>query len=190
MENLIGKKVKDLRESKNFTTIELAEKSGVAQSTISQIENGKRNPSSHTLSKLAEALGTDLAGLLKSDKIDKKFIESNETEVAGINEESALIKMPVPKNSMSIKGKYGDIVISVRSIERDDSTYKREEFPFDFEEIIAQKAIIGFLNNNKKEIIHALNETLKTEFDIINKKMNKIKNLFDENNSEIKTDSD
>lgn len=58
MEN-IGELLKQLREDKNLTLKELAEKSGVGPSTISDIENGKaKNPRIDTLINLANALDT------------------------------------------------------------------------------------------------------------------------------------
>jgi transcriptional regulator with XRE-family HTH domain len=40
-----------------FTQAELEEKAGLARTTISKIERGKRTPESYTLSKIAMALG-------------------------------------------------------------------------------------------------------------------------------------
>ncbi|OOM69512.1 helix-turn-helix transcriptional regulator [Clostridium sp. BL-8] len=58
MEN-IGELLKKLREDKKLTLKELADKSGVGQSTISDIETGKaKNPRIDTLISLAKALDT------------------------------------------------------------------------------------------------------------------------------------
>lgn len=48
------------RLRKKLTQSELAAKSGMQQSTISRIENGKGNPSFHTLLTIAKALETNL----------------------------------------------------------------------------------------------------------------------------------
>lgn len=54
-------RVKEYRERKNMTQLELSQKSGVSRVTISQIESGvKRNIPSRTLLKLAKALGTTI----------------------------------------------------------------------------------------------------------------------------------
>lgn len=61
-----GQKLKRLRRGNGLTQVELAEASGVAQSTIAQVESGKREePHPRTLKKLAEALGVTPADLLQ-----------------------------------------------------------------------------------------------------------------------------
>ena len=60
-----GEKLKRERRGAGLTQAELAESSGVAQSTIAQIEGGARpNPHPRTLKKLAEALGLRTRDLL------------------------------------------------------------------------------------------------------------------------------
>jgi transcriptional regulator with XRE-family HTH domain len=54
----VGYKIKEIRESRDMTQEELAEKSGVSRVTISGLENGtERNTTSKTLVKIAAALG-------------------------------------------------------------------------------------------------------------------------------------
>ena len=60
-----GEKLKRERRAGGLTQVELAGRSGVAQSTIAQIEGGVReNPHPRTLKKLAEALGLEARDLL------------------------------------------------------------------------------------------------------------------------------
>ncbi len=47
----------DARISKNMTQKELAEKTGIAQTEISKLENGTRNPSIKLLQRLADGMG-------------------------------------------------------------------------------------------------------------------------------------
>ncbi len=55
-----------MRRGQGLTQAELSEASGVAQSTIAQIETGKRaKPHPGTLKKLAGAMGPDAAALLE-----------------------------------------------------------------------------------------------------------------------------
>lgn len=57
--DFMGNKVKEYREKKNMTQVDLSRKSGVSRVTISQIERGvERNTSTRTLLKLARALDT------------------------------------------------------------------------------------------------------------------------------------
>lgn len=69
----LGKRIKTLRESNKMTIKELADKSGVGQSTISEIETGKaKNPKSETLSKLANVLNVTVDSLL-AEKWDDEY---------------------------------------------------------------------------------------------------------------------
>jgi transcriptional regulator with XRE-family HTH domain len=55
--------VKRLRQEREWNQTELAYHAGLAPSVISQIENGKRDPTARTLRKLAEALSVDVGDL-------------------------------------------------------------------------------------------------------------------------------
>ena len=50
----------DARTASNLTQKELAERTGIAQTEISRIENGSRNPSIKLLQRLAEGLNMNL----------------------------------------------------------------------------------------------------------------------------------
>ncbi len=60
--------VRRLRQERSWTQNQLAFHAGLAPSVISQIENGKRNPSASTLRKLANALGVEVADLFPKDQ--------------------------------------------------------------------------------------------------------------------------
>jgi transcriptional regulator with XRE-family HTH domain len=55
--------VKRLRQEREWNQTELAYHAGLAPSVISQIENGKRDPTARTLRKLAEALSVEVGDL-------------------------------------------------------------------------------------------------------------------------------
>lgn len=59
----VGEEVRRLREAREWTQPRLAVESGIAVSGISLIENGHRNPNAGTLTKLARALGVEVADL-------------------------------------------------------------------------------------------------------------------------------
>ncbi len=56
----IGKKLRELRNSRGITLRGLAKEVGIHFSSISNIENGKEGCGEGTLTKLAEALGADV----------------------------------------------------------------------------------------------------------------------------------
>ncbi len=61
----LGENLKKIRTSKNITQTEFAEKLGVDKSFVSNIENGKTNPTLSTITNLAQALGVSTNELLK-----------------------------------------------------------------------------------------------------------------------------
>lgn len=62
-----GEKIKQAREKQDMSKAELHRKSGVAYSTIVDIERGNRSGNFETISVLAEALGVSLDSL-RADK--------------------------------------------------------------------------------------------------------------------------
>ncbi|PLS84140.1 MAG: hypothetical protein CYG60_19520, partial [Actinobacteria bacterium] len=60
---IIGRNVRRLREEKGWNQTELGFHADTSPSIISLIENGKRNPSTATLAKIAGALGVEVADL-------------------------------------------------------------------------------------------------------------------------------
>jgi transcriptional regulator with XRE-family HTH domain len=59
----IGHNIRRLRDEKGWNQTELGFRAGASPSIISLIENGKRNPSTATLAKIAEALDVDVVDL-------------------------------------------------------------------------------------------------------------------------------
>ena len=113
--------VKQLRQQKGWNQTELAFHAGLAPSVISQIENGKRDPSARTLRKLAEAFTVDVADLfpkgqaplpefederreavftftgeqkVTAEKLREHGIEANDSEVHVLNQYIELRERP------------------------------------------------------------------------------------------------
>lgn len=61
----LGKNLKRIRTRKGTTQGDIVRTLGVSRSFISNIENGKTNPTLSTISKLAKALGVSTNELLK-----------------------------------------------------------------------------------------------------------------------------
>jgi transcriptional regulator with XRE-family HTH domain len=59
----IGHNIRRLRDEKGWNQTELGFRAGASPSIISLIENGKRNPSTATLAKIADALGVEVVDL-------------------------------------------------------------------------------------------------------------------------------
>ena len=59
-------RIKEIMEAKGVTSVSIAEKVGIHKVSVSNIINGKINPSTETLDKFAEALGVEAWELLVS----------------------------------------------------------------------------------------------------------------------------
>ena len=75
--------LKRIRESKNLSQQELAEKLGVAQSTVGMWESNKRTPKLAELNRMARVLNMTIARLLGQPKDKKVEIIKNEIYVDG-----------------------------------------------------------------------------------------------------------
>jgi len=62
---LLGRRIRELRKSKNWRQIDLAQHSGVHEVHISDLENGSREVGLRTALTLAKALDVKLSDLLK-----------------------------------------------------------------------------------------------------------------------------
>lgn len=63
----VGQRIKSLRQLKKMTLRELAQRVGISISFLSDIENGRSNPSLERLMEIAEALDTTVSYLLGED---------------------------------------------------------------------------------------------------------------------------
>ncbi|OYV27448.1 MAG: DNA-binding protein [Parcubacteria group bacterium 20-58-5] len=61
----LGSNLKKIRTKKSISQGDIARSLNVARSFVSDIENGKRNPTLTTITKLAEAIGVSTSELLK-----------------------------------------------------------------------------------------------------------------------------
>lgn len=67
----IGEKIRYIRTSKKLSAEKLAKSAGLGQSTISEIELGKKSPTIVTLEKICSALNITLVELFSSDSESK-----------------------------------------------------------------------------------------------------------------------
>lgn len=64
---MLGEKIKFLRQSKRLSQNKLSERSGVSQSYINELENGKKtNPTYELLQKIAQALEVPISDILEA----------------------------------------------------------------------------------------------------------------------------
>jgi len=77
-ENLIGKRIRQIRTQKQMSVTELGDKVGVSRSMISQIELGRSNASVSVLKSIAGALGIPLFTLFVEDRSGGEIVRRNE----------------------------------------------------------------------------------------------------------------
>jgi len=64
-EELLGKRIKELRKKKGLTQEELGARAGISYKYLGSIERGLENPSFRHLAKIARALGVELSELFQ-----------------------------------------------------------------------------------------------------------------------------
>jgi len=72
----IGEKIRTIRQEKRMTLAEVFSKSGVAQATLSRIENGIMTGRLESHVKICDALGISLADLYRDLGTDEKKVEA------------------------------------------------------------------------------------------------------------------
>ncbi|MFE0752943.1 helix-turn-helix domain-containing protein [Inquilinus sp. NPDC058860] len=66
----LGPRLKALRRTRGWTLEAASERTGLAKSTLSKIENGRMSPTVEVLLKLSQGFGVDLAGLFGEARPD------------------------------------------------------------------------------------------------------------------------
>ena len=61
----LGKNLKRIRDGKGISQGDIVKTSGIDKAMISNIENGKTNPTLATIAKLAKAIGVSVGELMK-----------------------------------------------------------------------------------------------------------------------------
>lgn len=103
----IGQKIKQLRSAKKLTLDQLAGKSGVSKSMLSQIERNKTNPTVATLWSLTQALSIDIGeilggkGQLKETASNISFIKSHQTPEIQSADGKCTLRILGPLNMVS-----------------------------------------------------------------------------------------
>ncbi|MBR1943028.1 helix-turn-helix transcriptional regulator [bacterium] len=69
---LLGKRIKEIRESKNIKQVELANMIDIEPTNLSKIEKGVHLPKDETINKILNALNTDINNLFEFEHIKEK----------------------------------------------------------------------------------------------------------------------
>lgn len=77
----VGEKIKALRKKCNLTLKDLSEKANISISFLSDIENGRSNPSLERLNDIAKALNTSTSYLLDENIKETQFTRKDERDI-------------------------------------------------------------------------------------------------------------
>lgn len=69
-EQLLGKRIRELRKSQNLTIERLAELTEINDKYLGSVERGEQNPSFKVLTKIAKALSVEITALFNNEHID------------------------------------------------------------------------------------------------------------------------
>ncbi len=94
----IGRKVKELRESRNLSQEKLAEMLGIPRPAVSQIENGARAVSADELVRMSKALGTHVETLLGIKQEPQVVLEKEEVPQAS---KKPTMRINVPQENLN-----------------------------------------------------------------------------------------
>lgn len=140
--NLLGDKIKKLREGERLTQKQLADIIGVGQSTIGMIESGKNKGSNETLFKLSKYFNVSLDYLLNVEEKPKRQLPSSDNTIY-LNEENYekySTKEPIDKISK---------VVAENKIQTLAAHFKGEDFTDEDVEDIEN--FIKFILSKKKK---------------------------------------
>lgn len=91
----IGERIKKIRNEKGLSTYQLAEITGISQSSISKLENGRRKTDSSTLEKLADALSVSV-DRLTGDSVSSIIESQLEATDMSLEEVAKKANVPLP----------------------------------------------------------------------------------------------
>ncbi len=95
--------LRELRKKNGFTMKELGVEIGVAESTISQYETGKRQPDYETLLKLAEFFGVSTDTLLRGEQKELVLSKKDERDI-GKKLEAMIGELDGPTDGLMFSG--------------------------------------------------------------------------------------
>ena len=86
-------RIKRIRLLKGMSLREISQKAGLSENYLSQVENGKANPSIGTIKKITDALALPLIALLIGEENNKRSIsqKSNRVKIVKANERKTTI---------------------------------------------------------------------------------------------------
>ena len=76
----VGQRIRELRQKQGLLQDELARKSGLSSSALSNFEQGRRRTSLDCLKKISRALGISISDLIPDSRLRRPLAETKEEE--------------------------------------------------------------------------------------------------------------
>jgi len=143
----LGDRLKEIRKQKKLTLDEIASMTGVSKGTLSQIENGKVQPSTDNLIKICERLECS------SDYLLLGIIKENHKEEV--------------QKEMTLTGGSVDLVEKLVYFAELSIVSKNQAIEFKEETVKAKDQIIEIQENTKNELMKEKDEQIKLQREII-----------------------
>lgn len=124
----IGEKVKSLRKQSNMSLRELAQNTGLSKTTLSDLENGTKNPSLDTVEKIATAFGLTSSDLLQKTDNPEDLVSSAKNSgsdlLAGLSKSGDLLNVlyrakDAPKETMDQMAIFLDTLLKTQGQKRE-----------------------------------------------------------------------
>ena len=125
----IGEKIRNLRKQKNMSLRELAQITGLSNTTLGDLEKDVKNPSLDTLEKIAVAFEMSPAELLKETDSTDELMESAKNSsseiLAGLSKSGDLLKVlyrakDAPKETMDQMAVFLDTLLTTQGYKKND----------------------------------------------------------------------
>ncbi len=175
MVDVIGRKLRELRQANRMTLKQVAQKAGCTESYISQLENGNANPSIATLKKIASVFNVQIIDFFideqredpvvvrKEERVDIEFLDGGKTHIQAMVKNSQKKRMVAFYTTIEPGGgssglyshigeEFGLILAGEMELTIEDKTYTlREGDSFYFSSARPH----GFANKGKENVIVA-----------------------------------
>lgn len=112
MENVLGKRIKELREDADLTQLEFSKILNISNSTLSQYEAGNRMPGDEIKKVIAEYFNVSLDYLMGASDIRNPYIDADKFRVRDIKyseEDLKMLAARFDKSNNPPKEKYPDV---------------------------------------------------------------------------------
>lgn len=123
---ILGKRIHDLRAARNWSQEEFAHVSGLHRTYIGQIERGEKNISFDNLSRVANALGVNLAGLLEGLEDGRTASVKPHGKEAGTGKEVAHLPLEAQKLVRRLQLQHAEMDRTISALEGLDARPGRQ----------------------------------------------------------------